>query len=402
MSSTDLVVCGAGPVGLVTALAARQRGLSVVVLEQCDGPPEKACGEGLMPRAVQALASLGVELTTGREFRGVRFSDAAHAACADFRGARGYAVRRSDLMRALHGAAVRAGVDIRWGHTLRGFRVAGPSTQVEATARGGARVQCSGGLLVAADGLRSPIRRQLALELEPKLSPRFGSTRHFRCPPWSDYVEVHLRDEADAYVTPVAADEVGVAILTREKGPVYDRLLAGFPELTARLRNAPRGRLRGAGPFEQRVRSVLVPGVALVGDAAGYLDALTGEGLAIGFRSALALVERFAAGELWRYPSDHERLTHRYRLATRALLELSARPALRRSVLEYLSRRPAVCSDLLELAADSGAPMSRPLALLRSMLPCTGTHLINSTWDSAPSPEGRAVAVPGGSSSSAR
>ena len=97
--------------------------MSVLVLEQSEALPEKACGEGLMPGAVQALASLGIELTAGRAFRGVRFSDASHAAHADFRTSRGHALRRSELMRALCGAATRAGVEIGWGHTVREFRV---------------------------------------------------------------------------------------------------------------------------------------------------------------------------------------------------------------------------------------------------------------------------------------
>jgi flavin-dependent dehydrogenase len=134
----------------------------------------------------------------------------------------------------------------------------------------------------------------------------------------------------------------------------HAELVQLFPALGRRLALANGlGRVRGAGPLEQRVARLLAPGVALVGDAAGYLDAISGEGLALGFASAVALVERFASGELWRYPRDHARLTRAYYSVTYAMLALSRRPGLRRAAIGYLSRRPHLFSDLLGIAAGS-------------------------------------------------
>jgi flavin-dependent dehydrogenase len=374
MSEWDLVIAGGGPVGLVTAIAARQRGLSAIVLERSVALPEKACGEGLMPGAVAVLASLDVDLSDAVELRGIRFVEQSAIASARFVDRAGRALSRQRLMLALVERARSVGVEIRSGHTLRDFRYDGRAVHVDVSASGGGLSRLRGQLLVGADGLRSGIRRRLGYELPPRRAPRFGLQRHYRCAPWTDWVEVHWADGVEAYVTPLGVSEVGIALLSHGAPARFDDLLACFPSLRRSLGNsAAAGRVRGAGPFEQRVQRVLAPGVALVGDAAGYLDAVSGEGLALGFRSATALVERFTAGELWRYPGDHARVSAPYQTITWFMLEIARRPWLRRSVIRYLAESPAVFSDLLGIAADSrAAPESRVGATLRWALGRTG------------------------------
>jgi flavin-dependent dehydrogenase len=357
MTEWDLLIAGGGPVGLVTAIAARQRGLSAVVVERNPGVPVKACGEGLMPGAVAVLTSLGVDLSGGIELHGIRFLETDAVASARFPDRAGRALSRERLMRALLDRAQQVGVVILAGHTLRGFRHDGRVLRADVSGRGASTTTLRAQLLVAADGLRSGVRRRLGYELPALRSPRFGLQRHYRCPPWTDWVEVHWADGAEAYVTPIGSSEVGIALLSDGAPARYDELLGRFPTLRRALgESASAGRVRGAGPFEQRVRGVLAPGVALVGDAAGYLDAVSGEGLALGFRSAAALVERFAAGELWRYPSDHARISIGYRSITWLMLEIARRPWLRRRVIRHLSESPALFSDLLGLAAGSRVP----------------------------------------------
>ena len=352
MSCFDLVIAGGGPVGLVTAIAARLAGLSALVLERATELPEKACGEGLMPAAVRTLEELGVQLDGGRAFRGVRFIDAGVTASASFGEAPGYAINRRGLMLALRTRADRLGVEVRSGHTVREFHYQHGAVTVSARVRGGQELSFRGRLLVAADGLRSPIRRRLGLELTRSGAPRFGLQRHFQCAPWSDWVEVHWHDRAEAYVTPLGDQELGVALLMHGNELDYAGALKLFPELAARLGEGHSDRVRGAGPLEQRAQSVLAPGVALVGDAAGYLDALTGEGLAIGFGSAVALVQRFGRGELWKYPDDHAALTAAYLGMTRLMLACSRAPALRRWSVRFLSARPRLFSRLLRVVSD--------------------------------------------------
>jgi flavin-dependent dehydrogenase len=354
---SDLVIAGGGPVGLVTAIAGRQRGLRVVVVERSPGLPEKACGEGLMPGAVRVLDRLGVSADGSLEFRGIRFVDGDVVASARFPAHAGRAMSRRRLMRALDARARELGVEILSGHTLRDFEYRGRVLSAQVSAGGAGAVTLRAQLLVGADGLRSGVRRRLGHELPARGPRRFGLQRHYRCVPWTDWVEVHWDDRVEAYVTPLGPDEVGVALLCHGAPAPFDELLSRFPQLRARLAGgAALERVRGAGPFEQRVSQVLAPGVALVGDAAGYLDAVSGEGLSLGFRSALALIDRFASGELWRYPTDHARITATYQVVTRVMLEIARRPRLRRRVIEYLARRPLLLSDLLGIAADCRAP----------------------------------------------
>lgn len=370
MSDWDLVIAGGGPVGLVTAIAARRLGFSAVVVEQSAVVPEKACGEGLMPGAVAVLEELGVDLRGGVPFRGIRFVDGEQSAAADFPDCGGRGLCRQRLMRALVARAQAAGVVLLWGHTLRDFRYGGRVLRADVSTAGSART-LSGQLLVAADGLRSGVRRRLGYELPPRRAQRFGLSRHYRRSPWTDRVEVYWQDRVEAYVTPLGASQVGVALLSHGTPARYDQMLQRFPALERLLDGSgPLGRVRGAGPFEQRVRAVLAPGVALVGDAAGYLDALSGEGLALGFRCAVALVERFATGELWRYPGDHARLCATHRAVTSMMLEIGRRPGLRRATIRQLGARPALFSDLLGLAAGSRVPPRSTLgAALRWLQP---------------------------------
>jgi flavin-dependent dehydrogenase len=357
-------------VGLVTAIAARRKGLSAVVVEQNPELPEKACGEGLMPGAVAVLDALGVALRDAVEFRGIRFVEGADVAAAAFPDRRGRAIGRLGLMQALSARARAAGVEVLPGHTLRDFRYRDRVLSADVSSGGQLRT-LRGQLLVAADGLRSGVRRRLGYELPPRRPLRFGLQRHYRCAPWTDWVEVHWHDRAEAYVTPLGPSEVGVALLSHGAPAPYDELLSSFPALERSLAQSERpGRVRGAGPFEQRVRAVLAPGVALVGDAAGYLDAVSGEGLALGFRAAVVLVDRFASGELWRYPSDHARLCFTHHALTGLMLEIARRPGLRRAIIRYLGAHPLLFSDLLGIASDARAPARSSVGTaLRWLLP---------------------------------
>jgi flavin-dependent dehydrogenase len=174
--------------------------------------------------------------------------------------------------------------------------------------------------LVAADGLHSPLRRTLGLDLPATRRPRFGLRRHFRVAPWSSHVEVHWGRDVEAYVTPVAADLVGVAVLGSTKGS-FDAKLRTLPDLVALLGNGePAGVVRGAGPLRQGSRRRVAGRVMLVGDAAGYVDALTGEGLALAFAQAEAAVGALVDDDLRAYEREWVRLTRRYRLLTAALV----------------------------------------------------------------------------------
>jgi flavin-dependent dehydrogenase len=347
---TDVVIVGGGPAGLTTAIAARLKGFEVVILDGARPPLDKACGEGLMPDGVAVLESLGVDIqaVSSRPFRGIRYLDDELSAEGVFPGAPGLGVRRTELHGALRRRAESLGVDLRWGVRVRGIAADGFETD-----HGVVR----GRWLVGADGRVSRVRHWSGLEARPAHRRRFGVRRHFEVEPWSDLVEVHWADGREAYVTPVGEGLVGVALLWSGTTATFDDLLASFPPLQKRLENAPvASRDRGAGPLEQRCRAVAADNLALVGDASGYLDAITGEGLALSFRQAEALVDAMAAGDLGLYAAAHRRIVRYPNAITRMLLFVERRPWLRHRVMRSLAADPSLMSRFLALKMRGSGP----------------------------------------------
>lgn len=331
----DLLVAGGGPAGLATAIHAAQAGLEVVVAEPRPTPIDKACGEGLMPGAARALADLGVQVP-GRPLLGIRYLDGRHEAEARFRGAPGAGVRRTDLHAALARRAERVGVPVL-------------PLRVDAVRQDDACVIAAGltaRYLAAADGLHSPIRRALGLGRPHGGPRRHGLRRHFAVAPWSDCVEVHWSPGAEAYVTPLAADLVGVAVLTGEQGS-FAHHLAAFPVLAERLRGGTAGPVRGAGPMRQQVRARVAGRVLLVGDAAGYVDALTGEGLSLALSGAAALVRCVRDGRPEAYEHLWRHLTRRHRALTRGLLWTREQPALAPHIVRAAAHLPFAFTELV-------------------------------------------------------
>lgn len=369
---SDLLIVGAGPAGLAAAIGARSRSLTVTVIDRSRPPIDKACGEGLMPDGVAALAALGVdrEQLDGRPFRGIRYLDAGvgssgleaePVAEGRFPDRPGLGVRRTRLHRALAERAEAVGAHLRWNIPARALVPA-----AGAAGDGGTfAVRTDGGALtarwiVAADGLASRLRRWAGLGGRLTRRLRFGVRRHFRVAPWETTVDVHWADGCEAYVTPVGDDEVGVAILwgaARHGKTRFDELLDRFPRLRRRLGDAPAiSDDAGAGPLARRPRALVRRNLVLLGDAAGYLDAITGEGLSLAFHQARELVAALAddaptrhapSRVAARYAAAHRRLRRRPELLIRALLAAERRPWLRRRMIRALAADPDLFSRLL-------------------------------------------------------
>ncbi|HXC49341.1 MAG TPA: NAD(P)/FAD-dependent oxidoreductase [Candidatus Limnocylindrales bacterium] len=350
----DLLVAGGGPVGLYAAIEAAQAGLDVAVLEARPGVLDKACGEGLMPAAVCALERAGVRIERKYPFLGIRYVEGASRAEGKFSDGPGWGVRRTELHRALTERMRQLAIPVI-AHRVQQIEQNDDSVSVD-----GMRTR----YVLACDGLRSGIRRRLELEDPPRhRTKRYGLRQHFRVQPWSEFVEVHWQELGEAYVTPVADDEVGVAMLFDERSlaigaPAMDDLLVRLPELAGRLAGAsPCSTVRGAGPFEQRAKRVVDGRVLLAGDAAGYLDPITGEGLRLGFVAAVAAVDAITHGQVPAYEASWRRLVRRYWWSTTALL------ALRRSPLRHLMM-PALCRvpSLFDSILDSLGAKDEPVA----------------------------------------
>lgn len=351
----DVAVVGGGPAGLAVALEAATRGISAVVFERQEGPVDKACGEGLMPHGLSALERLGVlphlERSDTSPFTSITYvQEDGRRVVGALPAPGGLGVRRLALVKAMRERADALGVVVREKCAVRAHQL-GPDGVTVETDAGTTRAS----LLVAADGLHSPLRKAEGLAQAVRGPARFGLRRHLALAPWAPTVEVHFGPGAEAYVTPAGAHRVGVAFLW-EDGDIqptvsFEALLGRFPVLAQRLKGAAfDSEPRGAGPLRQGVVRRVKDRFALVGDAAGYVDAITGEGLSLAFEGAAALGESLpqvlaaqgSAQSLLPYARAQARAFARYARLAGLLVWTARRPALRRFVVNRLISSPAL------------------------------------------------------------
>jgi flavin-dependent dehydrogenase len=338
---TDVFVVGGGPAGLAAAIAARQQGFRVTVADCALPPIDKACGEGLMPDSLNVLRRLGLCLgpADGGSFRGIKFIGPKDAVAASFPSGRGVGVRRVLLHDILIRHAEALGVETLW-------RARVSFTDKETLTVNGSRVRSR--WVVGADGQKSWTREWARLSQGRVRNQRIALRRHFRVDRWSEYVEIYWGDDAQAYVTPVGADTICVALISRKRMISFEHGLSAFPRLAERLAGArPESDVRGALSLSRRLREVWRGNVALVGEASGSVDAITGEGLALAFRQALALAPALAAGDLPAYAAAHRRVSRLPEFMARSMLLLDSSSVIRRRTLRALTQQPELFEQML-------------------------------------------------------
>lgn len=348
--ATDVFVVGGGPAGLATAIAARRKGFSVTLAEARRPPIDKACGEGLLPKGIEALERLGVHqpFDAGFPIRGIRFAGDGFRATADFPSARGWGIRRTLLHEMLAERAAAEGVRLLWGASVNGIGPGGVSAD-------GRPIRAR--WVIGADGAGSQVRRWAGLEHFRFTRRRFGFRQHYRAAAWTEHVEVHWGARCQLYVTRIGHDEFGIAVLSRDPHLRVEAALPRFPEIASRLRGAePLTSERGGISASYRLKRVAGGCVALVGDASGGVDAISGDGLSLCFQQAIALASAIENNDLARYEAAHRKIARGPQRMTSLMLALGRNRRLQHRALRALAARPQVFSMLL--ARHVGEPYS--------------------------------------------
>jgi flavin-dependent dehydrogenase len=376
----EVAVIGGGPVGATLAMLLAQAGRRVTVVEKAELPRDKPCGEGLMPSGVRVLSGLGIDLVAEGfpPIGGVRYRlPGGGSVRGDLRTGHGCGVRRLRLDALLAArAAATPGVTFLTGSAVSAIRVGHGDVRVT-TPQGELCTQ----VLVGADGLRSAVAGWLGWA--PPRPPRApfsrwssrGSRRrhalvgHLAAQPTAlrDEIQVTLLSAVEVYAAPSGPREVLVAVLgahgaLRAPGrSVVESYRAAVDSAHPDLAAAPlAGRVWGAGPFHTAPTTVAGGRAFLAGDAAGFLDPLTGDGIAAGLAQAAALtatlgagvdlaVSREVAGAAAVYRRWCARQWRRRRFVSGLALGLTGSSLLAARALAGATRRPAALQALLEV-----------------------------------------------------
>jgi geranylgeranyl reductase family protein len=371
----EVIVVGGGPAGAATAAQIAARGRDVLLLEKAGFPRDKACAEFLSPGAVAALDRLGVlpALQAARPawldgMRIVTERGGFLLAYAAPGGHRALGIPRAALDQVLLDHARARGARVRertrvLAPIVEGGRVVGVQTR-DGTGQRALRAGC----VVVADGLRSTLTRALGLDRPATWPRRLGLVARFAgvegverdgqmhvgaglycglAPVGQGVVNVGL-------VGPLAAGPAGQAI-----APFYERRLRRLPGVARALAHAERVTpVRGAGPLARRVHRLAGRGYLLVGDAAGFLDPFTGEGIYRALRGAelaASAVER-ALQRPDAYPVGYERARRAAFAAKEGVCLLvqgflSSRPTFD-YVVGHLAARPPLAATLAGVLGD--------------------------------------------------
>ncbi len=317
MTDAEVIVAGGGPAGSATAARLAAEGIDVLLLDRATFPRDKTCAEFLSPGAVAALGRLGVledVASHGAWQLGMEIVGQRGAFTLRYRdGRRGLGVSRRVLDARLLERARSAGARVREGTNVA-------AALVERGVVSGVRLR-DGGILrsrfvVAADGVRSPVARSLGLEREPRWPRRLGLVTRVRGATSRDLGLMAVGANGYCGVASVGGGEtsVGLAVSPRGRRPgesaerLFGRMLASLPAAREALEDSGRiEAIRGVAPLARRVRRVGGPGYLLVGDAAGFTDPFTGEGVLRALRGAelAAPAVRRALGRADREPAGY-------------------------------------------------------------------------------------------------
>lgn len=306
MTSHDVVVVGGGPAGAATAGLLARRGYDVALVDRATFPRDKACAEYCSPGVEAALRRIGawdlIEHESPRRLRGmVLYFEGSKSLPVQYeRGGResfAFSLPRSRLDDALLRFAARSGAAIMEGRRAKSVHMGSNTVSVDTVSPTGSHDILAGRVIVGADGMHSQVARSLGLESGSHWPQRLGLIAHYEdVTSFDDWGEMHVGKDVYCGLNPLPEGMLNVGLVVplaygrRTKGGVehlFARAIAALPVVAARLRRAKRVTpIRGMGPMRRRVKPVCGTGFVLVGDAAGFLDPFTGEGIFRSIRGA--------------------------------------------------------------------------------------------------------------------
>jgi flavin-dependent dehydrogenase len=393
-TDAEVVVVGAGPAGSATASFLARKGIDVLLVDRQEFPRAKPCGDCLSPEAARVLDRLGVlnDVLAARPARlagwrivapdGSAFEQRFDSVCdGDPRVATAIAIERSSLDAILLDHARRAGA--RFLAPVRVTALSSPAAG-RRTLHAVGHTQIPARLVIGADGLRSVIARRIGKVRLPRRR-KLSLTAHLvGVRGISDFGEMHSGNGFCAGVAPVTTGDPPTCNVTlvadsdrfgrvaaRDPLRFFSSMLEQLPELRGRFRHArfvDRAQaLLASGPFDRPTHPIVADGVALVGDAAGYFDPFTGQGIcqALAGAELLAAVAHTAlqtdtvsADRLRVYAARHTALVAPTHLLQRLIDEVLRRPRLAAFAIRRLAQRPDVARALLAATGDLRPPIS--------------------------------------------
>ena len=383
----DIVIVGAGVAGAASAIILGQEGYRILLLDRAVFPRHKTCGEGIMPEGVRILESLGVlpEILDegGIPVRGLRFrSQAGVWAEAEFpplAGEPAYSIviRRYELDHLLvQKARVVSNVTVREGFTvtealfeggvvrgITGHTVGQPDRHETLRAP----------LTLGTDGMHSRFHNRYGIVKKVRPRERWGISGHLQgVEDLLPFIEVLFEEDHEIYLAPFTEDLTLVAILLEKKGMAafrgnlaraYHEFLKSAPGLGHRIRDSevvpPVG---GRGPLGYTVDPIYLPGLLLLGDSAGFLDPITGEGMTLALKSvevAVPVIKRafdtgdFGPDVLGAYASERARVIADVFKLTNLMLDVSRSRLLTNQAIRRLSADPKLFQKLVGIVAGT-------------------------------------------------
>ena len=361
-TDADVAVVGAGPAGAAAALFAAQRGLRVIVVDKQAFPRDKPCGEGLMPSGRPALRELGLEAAVvsggapplhGIQFGRVEEPPVAVPFPAHAGEQAGLGIRRitfdAQLAEALsHHSHIRFSPPTE----ARDIRRDSDGMSTVITTTGELRTR----FVALADGLRSGLRHRLGWTVGPRPPHRYGIVGHWVMhAPVDPWVRITFDRGLEVYEGPVAGNQRMVALLSYQ-----DRMAEFGGQLESRYRTIAQairpglrqadlvGSVSAVGPFWYGATTVADRGIFLIGDAAGFTDPITAEGIATGLRQARAFADALATPNPERaYRRAHRQITKDPHRVAALFLRLSRTPALVERAIRNHGRSPQTLAKVL-------------------------------------------------------